>query len=61
MKKIHLMSKRWPSSFCNMRLRDNSGMNQTFKIDEITCKNCMRELKKKPLGKYFVNLLNERR
>lgn len=60
MKKIHLMSRRFPCSFCGMRLRDNSGMIQTFEINKITCKKCIKELSKLTLGKKILELINEK-
>jgi hypothetical protein len=61
MKKIHLMSRRWPASFCGMRLRDNSGMYQTFIFNEITCEKCISEVKKRKLGKKILDLIDQKR
>ncbi len=53
MKKTHLMFEETPFSLCGMYLGDNSGMQQTFKLSETDCKNCIKEIKKA-----VSNLLN---
>jgi hypothetical protein len=46
MKKTHLMFQETPSSLCGLYLGNNSGMIQTFKLSEVTCKKCIKEIKK---------------
>lgn len=40
------MFEETPFSLCGWYLPEHSGMIQTFKLSEVNCKNCIREVKK---------------